>query len=75
LKPKIWKEEDRIEKIKLELELLEKSGRDPFEVVAETNDAIKKLIFESIKEENIGISEEELLKKARKIVMLGRRDI
>jgi hypothetical protein len=74
LKAKIWNEKDRIAKIKLEIELLEKSGRDPFEIVASTNDAIKKILFDSIKEENPNISFEELLNKARAVVNLGRRD-
>jgi hypothetical protein len=74
LKAKIWNEKDRIAKIKLEIELLEKSGRDPFEIIASTNDAIKKILFDSIKAENPNISFEELLNKARAIVNLGRRD-
>jgi hypothetical protein len=75
VKAKIWNEQDRIAKIKLEIELLEKSGRDPFEVIATTNDALKKLLFDSIKEENPGISFEKLLRKAREIINLGRRDV
>jgi hypothetical protein len=74
LRTKIWNEKDRIAKLKLEIELLEKSGRDPFEVVASTNDGIKKILFDSIKEENPNISSEELLNKARAVVNLGRRD-
>ena len=75
LKAKIWNEDDRIAKIKLELELLEKSNRDPFEIIADTNDSIKRILFDSIKEENPNISFEELLRKARAVVNLGQRDI
>ena len=75
MKAKIWNEKDRIAKIKLEIELLEKSGRNPFEIIASTNDAIKRIIFDSIKEENPNISFEELLNKAREVVSLRRRDI
>jgi hypothetical protein len=75
LKPKIWNEKNRIAKIKLEIELLEKSNRDAFEIVADTYDAIKRMLFDSIKEENPDISPADLLKKAREIVSLGRRDI
>jgi len=75
MKAKIWNEKDRIAKIKLEIELLEKSGLDPFKIIADTNDAIKKLLFDSLKEENPDISFENLLKKAREIVNLRRRDI
>lgn len=75
MKPKIWNEKNRIAKIKLEIELLEKNNRDSFEIVADTNDAIKRMLFDSIKEENPDISPADLLKKAREIVSLGRRDI
>jgi len=75
LKPKIWNEKNRIAKIKLEIEILEKSNRDAFEIVADTYDAIKRMLFDSIKEENPDISPADLLKKAREIVSLGRRDI
>lgn len=75
MKPKIWNEKNRIAKIKLEIELLEKSNRDAFEIVADTYDAIKRMLFDSIKEENPDISPADLLKKAREIVSLGRRDI
>jgi hypothetical protein len=75
LKPKIWNEKNRIAKIKLEIELLEKSNRGAFEIVADTYDAIKRMLFDSIKEENPDISPADLLKKAREIVSLGRRDI
>ncbi|MDD1779517.1 MAG: hypothetical protein LUQ65_15245 [Candidatus Helarchaeota archaeon] len=74
MKARIWNEKDRIAKIKLELELLEKSGLDPFEIVVSTYDTMKKILFDSIKEENPDISFEELLNKARTIVSLGRRD-
>ena len=75
MKPKIWNEKNRIAKIKLEIEILEKSNRDAFEIVADTYDAIKRMLFDSIKEENPDISPADLLKKAREIVSLGRRDI
>ena len=75
MKPKIWNEKNRIAKIKLEIELLEKSNRDAFEIIADTNDAIKRMLFDSIREENPDISPAALLKKAREIVSLGRRDI
>lgn len=75
MKAKIWNENDRIEKIKLEIKMLKETNRDPFEIVAKTYDAIKRIIFDSIKEENPNILFEDLLKKARDIVKLGRRDL
>lgn len=69
LKAKIWNEHDRLEKIKLEIELLNKTGKDPFEITADLFDSMKELLYESIKEANPNILFSELLEKARKIVL------
>ena len=74
MKAKIWDENNRLEKIKLEIELLEKSGLDPFEILADINDSIKTLLFESIKQEYPDISFIKLIERAREIVLISRRD-
>ncbi|MHA1894338.1 MAG: hypothetical protein ACTSX4_07560 [Candidatus Helarchaeota archaeon] len=74
MKAKIWDESNRMEKIKLEIKLLEKFKKDPFEILADIYDSTKKLLFESIKQEYPDITFPELIERAREIVLLTRRD-
>ena len=74
MKAKIWDEYNRLEKIKLEIELFEKSKKDPFEILADINDSTKIFLFESIKQQFPNIKFPNLIEKARQIVMINRRD-
>jgi hypothetical protein len=65
-----------IEKAKLDIEALERSGADPIEVMADLNRSTWKIIVDSIKAERAteNIPENELVQICRKIALLGRRD-
>lgn len=65
-----------IEKAKLDVEALQRSGADPMEVMADLNRSAWKIIVDSLKAERSekNISDEELLQACRKIALLGRRD-
>nr|MDO8132661.1 hypothetical protein [Candidatus Njordarchaeum guaymaensis] len=65
-----------IEKAKLDIKALQRSGADPMEVMADLDRVVWKIIVDSLKAERLekNISEEELLQICRKIALLGRRD-
>ena len=66
-----------IEKVKLDIEALRRSGADSMEVMADLNRSVWKIIVDSIKAEPEwrDISEERLIGACRKIELLDRRDI
>ncbi len=74
MKAKIWNEHNRLEKIKLEIDLIKKNKKDSFEILADLNDSIKIFLLESIKQEYPNIDFPDLIEKAREIVLLNRRD-
>jgi hypothetical protein len=68
--------ERSIEKVRLELESLRRSGADPMEVLADLNGVLWMTILDSIRMEcgSGTIPEKELLEACREIALLGRRD-
>jgi hypothetical protein len=65
-----------VEKVKLDIEALRRTGADPMDIMADLNRFIWKVIIASLGEEHRekDITEEELVKICRKIAMVGRRD-
>jgi hypothetical protein len=66
-----------IERVKLDIKALQRSGADALEVMADLNRSMWKIIVDSIKAEPAGkdVSEEKLVEVCRNIALLGRRDI
>lgn len=62
------------EKLKLELEALERSGANPLLVLDDLNRAMVELLASSIKQER-ELSERELIQELRKALSFGRRDV
>jgi hypothetical protein len=66
-----------IEKVRLDIEALQRTGADPMDVMADLNRFIWRVIVASLRKEHRekDISEEELVKICRKIAIVGRRDV
>lgn len=65
-----------VEKVRLDIEALRRTGADPMDIMADLNRFIWKVIIASLGEEHRekDITEEELVEICRKIAMVGRRD-